>query len=366
MDKNNSDVNPVSFETLKDTRLQIKQSFTDIDIIKNSIKQNYIQYIQQESENFFGLDSFHFQNKAIELEYGNMLNLYHFIDNRIYGDYYKLFLMIHESLTTQLSKAQMYKLKELQHLSNYPPYKDLEPYKIYDFDLIHQIHQDIVLVLSNVKETVTENEVSIKEHQKHLVLGIQIDNYVINQNYMNQRLKMSNELHESYLQVFHNYHDTWLRKYYEKNRLFYKQICHHQESQQQYKIDGENENENTTQTASNPVRDESNPVRDESKPVRDESNPVCDELKPVRDESKPVRDESKPVCDESNTVCDESNTVCDESNTVCDESNTVCGEDNWRHDISTNMISPFTIHHFSTKIVEECMDEALRMNKNVV
>lgn len=232
MDKNNLSIN-VSFETLKETRLRIKQSFIEIDTIKSAIKQNYINYISQESDDFFGLDSFHFQNKAIELEYSNMLELYHFIDNRIYGDYYKLFIMISESLQSQLSSSQLYKLKELQHLSKYPKYKDLEPFKIYDFDLIHQIHQDIVLVITNVKEMVTENELAIREHQKHLNLGIQIDNYVINQNYMNQRLKMSNELHENYLQVFHNYHDNWLRKYYEKNRLFYKQICHHHDDNNQ-------------------------------------------------------------------------------------------------------------------------------------
>ena len=229
MDKNISETILVNFDNLKETRLKIKQSFNEIDIIKNAIKQNYIQYIEQENTNFFGLDSFHFQNKAIELEYENMLHLYHFIDNRIYGDYYKLFLMISESLRDQLSESQLYKLKELQHLENYPMYKDLEPFKIYEFDLINQIHQDIILVLTNVKEMVVENDVAIHEHQKHLKLGMNIDNYVINQQYKNHHLKLSNDLHENYLQVFHTYHDTWLKKYYEKLDLFFKQISHHRE-----------------------------------------------------------------------------------------------------------------------------------------
>ena len=68
MDKNNLSIN-VNFETLKETRLKIKQSFIEIDTIKSSIKQNYVNYIKQESDDFFGLDSFHFQNKAIELDY---------------------------------------------------------------------------------------------------------------------------------------------------------------------------------------------------------------------------------------------------------------------------------------------------------
>ena len=243
MDKNISETILVNFDNLKETRLKIKQSFNEIDIIKNAIKQNYIQYIKQENTNFFGLDSFHFQNKAIELEYENMLHLYHFIDNRIYGDYYKLFLMISESLRDQLSESQLYKLKELQHLENYPMYKDLEPFKIYEFDLINQIHQDIILVLTNVKEMVVENDVAIHEHQKHLKLGMNIDNYVINQQYKNHHLKLSNDLHENYLQVFHTYHDTWLKKYYEKLDLFFKQISHHREEtiEQNWEYNEEND-----------------------------------------------------------------------------------------------------------------------------
>ena len=243
MDKNISETILVNFDNLKETRLKIKQRFNEIDIIKNAIKQNYIQYIEQENTNFFGLDSFHFQNKAIELEYENMLHLYHFIDNRIYGDYYKLFLMISESLRDQLSESQLYKLKELQHLENYPMYKDLEPFKIYEFDLINQIHQDIILVLTNVKEMVLENDVAIHEHQKHLKLGMNIDNYVINQQYKNHHLKLSNDLHENYLQVFHTYHDTWLKKYYEKLDLFFKQISHHREETIEQNWDYNEEND---------------------------------------------------------------------------------------------------------------------------
>ena len=217
------------FDELKETRLEIKQGINKIKEIKDSVKKNYMQYIEKEKQNYFGLDSFHFQNKAIELEHTNMLRLYHFIDNRIYGDYYKLFHMIEKSLKEQLNEDQLHKIKELYHLKQYPVYKDLDPLKIYDFDLINQIHQDIILVLENVKELFQENRINIDDHKKHLILGMNIDNYVINQEYMNQHLHMSNQLHENYLNVFHKYHAEWLTKYYEKIELFHKQIQHHEE-----------------------------------------------------------------------------------------------------------------------------------------
>ena len=37
-------------------------------------------------------------SKSMELEYKHLMDLYHFIDNRIYGDYYKLFVMMEFSL----------------------------------------------------------------------------------------------------------------------------------------------------------------------------------------------------------------------------------------------------------------------------
>ena len=240
MDKNIYKSIIVNFDNLKETRLKIKKTFNEIDIIKNSIKQNYIQYIEKENKNFFGLDSFHFQNKAIELEYENMLHLYHFIDNRIYGDYYKLFSMLHKSLQEQLSDSQLYKIKELEHLNKYPMYKDLQPFKIYEFDLINQIHQDIILVLANINELIRENMLNIDSHKKQLELGMNIDNYVINQKYKNNYLKLNNNLYENYLQVFHNYHDSWLKKYNEKIELFYKQISHHKENVNKENVKDEN------------------------------------------------------------------------------------------------------------------------------
>ncbi len=232
MDRNNSELETIKsqFDKLKETRLQIKQSIGKIDDIKKSIKDNYLQYISRETQYYFGLDSFHFQNKAIEMEHENMMQLYHFIDNRIYGDYYKLFSMIVSSLKSQLQVAQLDKMKEMTHLEQYPVYKDLEPFKIYDFDLIHQIHQDIIIVLENVNELYQENKVNIEEHRQQLDLGMNIYNYVINQEYMNHHLQMSNQLHENYLSVFHKYHAEWLRKYYEKIQLFHQQIKHHKQN----------------------------------------------------------------------------------------------------------------------------------------
>ena len=215
------------FDALKSIRLNIKHCFNEIDGIKLKVKEYYNNYILQEPCHYFGLDSFHFQNKSMELEYKHLLELYHFIDNRIYGDYYKLFIMMEKSLKLQLNSTQYDKINELTHIHKYPVYKDLKPYIEYEFDLINQLHQDIILTLSNVKSLTEETTRTIQENEKDIELGMNIENYIINQKYINNTLLNSNELHKSYLTVFHKYHTEWLNKFYSKLQLFYTQIKHH-------------------------------------------------------------------------------------------------------------------------------------------
>jgi len=102
------------FMTIIKIRSDIKTRIEDIEKIKHSIKQNYIECIEKESKNYFGLDSVHFQNKLIELEFANMLKLYNYIDNRIYGDYYKLFFMMNDYLSDKLLQEQYASIKEMK------------------------------------------------------------------------------------------------------------------------------------------------------------------------------------------------------------------------------------------------------------
>lgn len=216
----------LNFEKIKSTRLKIKNKLTKIQLIKKEIKKNYTHYISKERQNFFGLDSFHFQNKVIELEYSNLLQLYHFIDNRIYGDYYKLFIMIDEYLKANILQQQYDKIKELANISKYPIYKDLDKQQIYDFDNIHNIHQDIMTIITSMNEIYKENKQVINTHTKQLNFGINIDNYIISHEYMNNNLYSTFKLYENYLSVYHKYHQQLLTNYFDKLYLFFNQINH--------------------------------------------------------------------------------------------------------------------------------------------
>lgn len=215
------------FMTIINIRSEIKTRIEDIEKIKHSIKQNYIECIEKESKNYFGLDSVHFQNKLIELEFANMLKLYNYIDNRIYGDYYKLFFMMNDYLSEKLLQEQYSSIKEFQKKRAYPVYKDLDSFKSYDFDIINNIHQDVIYIIKKVYEIHAENEAKINAIQESLYYGINLDNYIINQQHLNQGLLMTNNLHRNYICVFHKLHDNILDNFLEKIELFFRQINNH-------------------------------------------------------------------------------------------------------------------------------------------
>ena len=230
MDKNNSDNITenikIKFTKIKQTRNKIKEKFVNIQKVQNDIKDNYVNYVKKEQDDFFGLDSFHFQNKVLALEFNNMMKLYQFIDNRIYGDYYKLFTQIELFLKKHLKSKQYEKIKELKNIDKYPTYKDLEVYKTYDFDTINNIHQDIIVIIACVKDVYKDNEKFIKDDMKKLSLGLNIDNYIINSQYKNMVLLTTNNKFENYLQVYHKYHFELLYKFHEKISLCYQHINH--------------------------------------------------------------------------------------------------------------------------------------------
>ena len=215
------------FDTIIKIRSAIKKRIEDIEKIKLSIKQNYVECIEKESKNYFGLDSVHFQNKLIELEFENMLKLYSYIDNRIYGDYYKLFFMMNDYLQEKLLPKQYDSIKEFKKKRSYPVYKDLDNFKVYDFDIINNIHQDVIHIIKKVYEVHEENEGNINTRQQSLYYGINLDNYIINQQHLNQELLMTNTLHRNYICVYHKLHNNILHNFLEKIELFFSQINNH-------------------------------------------------------------------------------------------------------------------------------------------
>ena len=222
MDKNILEELRVGFDTIKTIRLKIKDELNSINNIKRDVKQKYIDCIKKEKKNFFGLDSVYFQTKLIELEYENLSKLYLYIDNRIYGDYYKLFIMIKKFLQANLNSHDLKLLNQLN--IKYPVYKDLDYFKEYNFDIINNIHQDIINIISIVNDIYIKTENEMDDNINKVYVGINIDNYIINQEHINKNIFDTNQLYTKYLNIYHHFHKDLLDNYFEKLNLYNIQI----------------------------------------------------------------------------------------------------------------------------------------------
>ena len=85
--------NEKKFEEIKSIRISIKNTFKNITEKHTEIKEQYKKYIDNNKKSEL-LDSFYFQIKLMNYEYETTEKTYNLIDNRMYCDYYKLFISV--------------------------------------------------------------------------------------------------------------------------------------------------------------------------------------------------------------------------------------------------------------------------------
>ena len=113
--------------------LKLKVDFNDIITIRNNVKnvfdilriridklhQIYAEFINNnKSEMFvFGLDSFQFQSKLIDIEYDDMKRLFLAINNRMYCEYFKLHKIIVEYITKNINDKKSVDFVKIKNYS---------------------------------------------------------------------------------------------------------------------------------------------------------------------------------------------------------------------------------------------------------
>ena len=110
-------------------------------------------------------------------------------------------------------------------------------YNNIDFNIINEIHHDIIMIIHGVTEIIRDNTDKINKNKKQMQLGMKIDNYVNNYIYKNETLKTTNTFYNNYLQVYHKYHYELLKKFYEKTDLMFKHMSNDLNTNQEYHID---------------------------------------------------------------------------------------------------------------------------------
>jgi hypothetical protein len=216
-----------NFDDIKLSRLSINSLFKTIQNFKQKVRDNYMNYMQRDKtidSNLlrFALDSFCFKISLIEFEYINLEKMFELINNRIYCEYYKLLKLISKYAIENIYNE---KIKTMCNLKNkYPVYKDLEPYKSYNFDLVNNIYNDIIQILQEMTNYYNSNKQEMDSEKNIYINGLNIDNYITTLNYNNNILIQNINLYSNYLQFFNKYNLNYLTDLKDKLDLLEKKI----------------------------------------------------------------------------------------------------------------------------------------------
>jgi hypothetical protein len=202
-----------NFEIVQQLRVDLNTIFTEVDDKLTILNQLYQEMVKthQDKNYMIGLDSFHFQNKLIQLEYDNMKNVFNFIDNRIYCEYYKLHRMLYDFVGKEIKEKAIVEKLLISH-KKYPIYKDLEPTKIYDFNITVEINNTIHNAIEVLKEYLSDKKDELNDKKKRSEMGINIHSIIHEQMYNNIILEERIHMFENYLNTFISHHSKYFSR----------------------------------------------------------------------------------------------------------------------------------------------------------
>ena len=211
------------FNDIITIRTSVKNIFDILQTRIDKLKLFYAEFIKNDNNSLFvfGLDSFHFQSKLIDIEYDDMKRLFLAINNRMYCEYFKLNKIIVEYILNNINDK---KIIDIVKTNNYPIYKDLEPFKEYKFEVIQEIHENILNLLSIIISVFTYKEKELTIHKKKQSIGLNIDNYISTFSYNNNILREKIMMFTAYIDFFHKMHIKYLKRVSNKIQLMYTHI----------------------------------------------------------------------------------------------------------------------------------------------
>jgi hypothetical protein len=212
------------FIKISDMKNEIDYTFTILEERITKVKDLYKDFIKNNTDSLFtfGLDSFHFQSKMIDLEYEDMNRLSLAIMNRMYCEYYKLYKLIISYINEAIHDEKLLNLIRVH--SKFPIYKDLEPFKKYDFSVIQNLHETIIELMLAINGNIVNLEHELTIHKSKNNIGINIDNFINTFQFNILIIREKLVLFIKYIDFFHNIQIKLLHRFIGKLTLMFKQL----------------------------------------------------------------------------------------------------------------------------------------------
>ena len=156
----------------------------------------------------FGLDFLNFQYEIFIKQFNNQKELLKYLNNRVYGDYYKLHKLIIHYINSEINDKS---LKEMvKSNSNFATYKDLDDKKTYPEELISSMNNFIVNILQHLNKIYEQRLDHNKSKENLQTGGFFIGNYVKTVKHKNDTIKHNLELYADFIDFFNTNHSKIL------------------------------------------------------------------------------------------------------------------------------------------------------------
>jgi hypothetical protein len=194
------------FEQILDLMKSIKKLSVKTKKSIGKINDLYIGLTEktQDPVELFGLDFFNFQYEIYCKQYDNQLMLLNFLNNRIYGDYYKLYRLILMYVKSSISSDSLKAIVESN--SNLPKYDKLDDKVVYPEEVLKTINTFVLSVLEQLFTFYKEKMSSMNSKVKLSKKGFCIGNFVTTVKHKNEMIKHQIELYEGYVKFFNENH----------------------------------------------------------------------------------------------------------------------------------------------------------------
>lgn len=167
------------------------------------------------------LDSFYFQTKLIKTELSNNFHMLNLIDNRIYGDYYKLLRRI-LNYSNKIIKNK--NLISNYSIKNYKIYKDLDISCNFNFNNTIDIFNDIISIIEILKKELIERKASLSIQKNDKKSGLNIETLISSVKNNNTKLSNNISMFCENIHSFNEYHKKYISRFLIKIKLFYGEV----------------------------------------------------------------------------------------------------------------------------------------------
>lgn len=196
-------------DAIQEKVIELKATYTDL--VKHHTKKIFL----------FCLDTFYFQYKTLTMEMENIGRSISIINNRMYGDYYKLYSI----MLAQIADPSIMDMSGFtSQFKKYAPYKELDPFQEYSIADTMQLHANILDMIQALYQQFTKKDDHAHHYHNTIQARTSITNFLHTLAYENSLLREQISLYVNYLEFFHSTQHKFLSKLFCKMDDFKRDI----------------------------------------------------------------------------------------------------------------------------------------------